>query len=74
MRSTTLALAGLLALVAGGLGACTSTGDDGRGSGLSDSFNLGNYQRRNTYGTQTRPDVNHAYTQPSMPSIVNRGN
>lgn len=74
MRITTLALAGLLAGIAGGLGACTSSGDDGRGSGISESFSADNYRRRDTYGTQNRPDVNHAFTQPSMPTIVNRGN
>jgi hypothetical protein len=33
-----------------------------------------NYVRSNdTNGTQRRPDVNRAFTQPSIPSISNRG-
>ncbi|GJD48797.1 hypothetical protein OPKNFCMD_1523 [Methylobacterium crusticola] len=64
--ATAAALAGLAA-------ACTST--DPRGSGLGESFDTSNYVRSNdTNGTQRRPDVNRAFTQPSMPSIVNRGN
>ncbi|MCJ2129285.1 hypothetical protein [Methylobacterium sp. E-045] len=62
-------------LVAAGLfcalGACNSADR----SGLSDSFSTENYRRSNdTNGTQTRRDVNRAYTAPSMPSIVSRGN
>ena len=58
----------------GGLGACTSTdGPDGR-SALAQTFSLDNYRRANdTNGLQTRPDVNRAYTQPSLPTIGNRG-
>lgn len=72
MRLTHLALA---AAVLCGLSACNSVeGPDSR-SGLSETFNTDNYRRSNdTNGTQTRPDVNRAYTQPSLPSIVNRGN
>ena len=68
MRFMSLALAaGLLC----GLGACNSTDR----SGLSDSFSTENYRRSSdTNGTQTRRDVNRAYTAPSLPSIVNRGN
>ncbi|GJE59286.1 hypothetical protein [Methylobacterium trifolii] len=71
MRLSLLALS-TLALAA--LGACSSLdGPDGR-SGLSESFNTDNYRRSNdTNGTQTRRDVNRAYTQPSLPSIANRG-
>ncbi|BCM82623.1 hypothetical protein NS228_25030 [Methylobacterium indicum] len=61
-----LTLAGLAA-------ACTSSGDP-RGSGLAESFDTKNYVRSNdTNGTQRRPDVNRAFTQPSIPSISNRG-
>ena len=43
-------------------------------SGLAESFNLDNYRASsNTNGTQTRRDVNRAYTQPSLPTIGNRG-
>jgi hypothetical protein len=53
-----------------GLGACTSTGD----SGFSQQFSAEAFSRSNdTNGTQTRRDVNRAYTQPSLPSIGNRG-
>jgi hypothetical protein len=63
---TFVALAGL------GLGACSST-DSGR-SGLSESLSLDNYRASSdTNGTQTRRDVNRAYTQPSLPTIANRG-
>lgn len=66
-----------LALVAAGLGACTSTGS-GSGSsadsGLSETFDSGNYRRStDTNGTQLRPDVNRTYTAPVVPSIANRG-
>ena len=71
MRLLPLAAA---AFVAVALAACSST-SDGSGSGLAQSFELSNYRRSNdTNGTQTRPDVNRAYTQPSIPTIVNRGN
>ena len=54
------------------VGACSSTG--GERSGLAESFSLDNYRASsNTNGTQTRPDVNRSYTQPSMPTIANRG-
>lgn len=71
MRLLPLALA---AALLGGLAACnTADGPDSR-SGLSETFNTDNYRRSNdTNGTQTRPDVNRMYTQPSIPSISNRG-
>lgn len=70
MRFTLLAVA---FLAVGGLGACNTDSPDGR-SGLADSFRLDNYRASNdTNGTQTRPDVNRLYTQPSIPSIANRG-
>lgn len=70
MRLTRFALA---MLTIGGLCACATDGPDSR-SGLSDSFNLDNYRASgNTNGTQTRRDVNRAYTQPSLPTIGNRG-
>lgn len=58
-----------------GLSACSSSGSDSSGgSGLSDSFKVENYRRStDTNGTQLRPDVNRAYTQPSIPTIANRG-
>ncbi|KMO39958.1 hypothetical protein VQ02_08925 [Methylobacterium variabile] len=60
-----LTLAGLAA-------ACTST--DPRGTGLAETFDTKNYVRSSdTNGTQRRPDVNRAFTQPSIPSISNRG-
>lgn len=69
MRPTLLVLA---ALLAGALSACNST--DSGGSGLSQSFDTGNYRRSNdTNGTMDRKDVNRTYTQPSLPSIANRG-
>ena len=73
MRTTVLLLAGMLS--ACGLAGCTSTGDSGPNDrGLSDTFNPSNYRRSNdTNGTQTRPDVNRLYTQPSLPTISNRG-
>ncbi|MCF4126682.1 hypothetical protein [Methylobacterium sp. SyP6R] len=53
--------------------ACTSSGDP-RGTGLAESFDTKNYVRSNdTNGTQRRPDVNRVFTQPSIPSISNRG-
>ena len=70
MRFTLLAVS---CLAIGGLGACNTDGSDGR-SGLADSFKLDNYRASNdTNGTQTRRDVNRAYTQPTLPSIGNRG-
>jgi len=70
MRFTLLA-ASFLAV--GGLCACNTDSPDGR-SGLAESFRLDNYRASNdTNGTQTRPDVNRLYTQPSIPSIANRG-
>ncbi|WP_375462509.1 hypothetical protein [uncultured Methylobacterium sp.] len=69
MRLTPLVLA---AALLAGLSACNG-GSDTR-SGLAETFNTDNYRRSNdTNGTQTRPDVNRAYTQPSLPSIANRG-
>ena len=71
MRLTLLLFAGLSAA---GLAGCSSSGSGPNGSGLAESFNLDNYRRSNdTNGTQTRPDVNRLYTQPSIPSIANRG-
>ncbi len=65
-----VALSGAAVALAG----CSSTGSDAGGSGLSQSFDMSNYRRSNdTNGTQTRPDVNRAYTQPTLPSIANRG-
>lgn len=71
MRFIPLALS---TLMIGGLCACSSTdGPDGRNA-LAQTFSLDNYRRSNdTNGTQTRPDVNRAYTQPSLPTIGNRG-
>ncbi|MBB2960356.1 hypothetical protein [Methylobacterium sp. R2-1] len=69
MRPTLLVLAAVLAC---GLSACNST--DSGGPGLSSAFETSNYrQSSDTNGTQTRRDVNRAYTQPSLPSIINRG-
>jgi len=66
-------LALVLAVLSCGLAAC-NTGSDSRGTGLAESFNTDNYSRSNdTNGTQRRPDVNRAFTQPSLPSISNRG-
>ncbi|MDR7037308.1 MULTISPECIES: hypothetical protein [Methylobacterium] len=64
----------LIAALAAGLAACNSVeGPDSR-SGLSETFNTDNFRRSNdTNGTQTRRDVNRLYTQPSIPSIANRG-
>jgi hypothetical protein len=70
MRFTLLA-ASFLAV--GGLCACNTDSPDGR-SGLAESFRIDNYRASNdTNGTQTRRDVNRAYTQPTLPSIGNRG-
>ncbi|MFF8800484.1 MULTISPECIES: hypothetical protein [unclassified Methylobacterium] len=69
MRPTLLLLAVALGL---GLSACNST--DSGGPGLSSSFDSSNYRSSSdTNGTQSRRDVNRAYTQPSLPSIANRG-
>ncbi|NEU11202.1 hypothetical protein G3T14_03545 [Methylobacterium sp. BTF04] len=69
-----LALIVLSAALVSGLGACNSDSPSGRG-GVSDAFDTSNYRQSNdTNGTQTRRDVNRQYTQPSMPSIINRGN
>lgn len=71
MRLTLLLFAGLSAA---GLAGCSSSGSGPNGSGLAESFNLDNYRRSNdTNGTQTRPDVNRQFTQPSLPTISNRG-
>lgn len=62
-----LLLAACLSL---GLGACTSSGD----SGFSQQFSADAFSRStDTNGTQTRRDVNRTYTQPSLPTIGNRG-
>ncbi|MBE7199944.1 MAG: hypothetical protein INR70_19355 [Parafilimonas terrae] len=69
MRPLLLTLTALTAL---GLGACSGT--SGERSGLAESFSLDNYKASgSTNGTQTRRDVNRAYTQPSLPTIANRG-
>lgn len=69
MRLISLTFAAAAALA---LGACSST--EGGRNALSDTFNVDNYRASgNTNGTQTRRDVNRAYTQPSMPTIANRG-
>ena len=68
-----LSLLALTALTVVGLGACATDGPDSR-SGLAESFNFDNYRASsNTNGTQTRRDVNRAYTQPTLPTIGNRG-
>jgi hypothetical protein len=70
MRLTRFALS---ILTICGLCACSTDSPDGR-SGLSETFNLDNYRASgNTNGTQTRRDVNRAYTQPTLPTIGNRG-
>ena len=70
MRLTLIALS---ALALGGLCACNTDGPGSR-SGLAESFNVDNYRASgNTNGTQTRRDVNRAYTQPTLPTIGNRG-
>ena len=70
MRLLPITLAAVAAL---GLCACSST-DGGRSSGLAESFSLDNYRASgDTNGTQTRRDVNRAYTQPTLPTIANRG-
>lgn len=70
MRPTLLVLAA--AALACTLSACNST--DSGGPGLSSAFETSNFRRSSdTNGTQTRRDVNRAYTQPSLPSIANRG-
>lgn len=62
----------LAAVALMGLCACSST--DGGRSGLAETFSLDNYRASaDTNGTQTRRDVNRAYTQPSLPTIANRG-
>ncbi len=69
MRPTLLIAAAVLAL---GLTACNST--DSGGPGLSSAFDTSNYRSSSdTNGTQSRRDVNRTYTQPSLPSIANRG-
>ncbi|XYD08098.1 hypothetical protein R1A27_24125 [Methylobacterium sp. NMS12] len=71
MRLTLLALS---ALTLGGLCACSTSDGPNSHSGLAESFNLDNYRASgNTNGTQTRRDVNRAYTQPTLPTIGNRG-
>ncbi|GJE28674.1 hypothetical protein [Methylobacterium organophilum] len=72
MRLPHLVLAAFAATFACGLGACSSTHSGG--PGLSETFNTDNYRRSNdTNGTQRRPDVNRLYTQPTLPTIGNRG-
>jgi hypothetical protein len=69
MKLLPLAAAGTLAAL---LAACSSV--DTERSAFSETFNTQNYVRSNdTNGTQRRPDVNRAFTQPSVPSIANRG-
>ena len=75
MRLKTFAFAVSAAFLAAGLAGCSSTSDGPGNSGLAQTFDPNNYRRSNdTNGTQTRPDVYRQFTQPSMPSIVNRGN
>lgn len=72
MRLTLALIAAGLAMSA--LSGCNSTDSGPGGSGLSESFNPDNYRRSsNTNGTQTRPDVNRQFTQPTLPTISNRG-
>lgn len=75
MRVYALSPAAVAAVVlACGLGACTTAGDGPSGSGFAETFNADNYRRTdNTNGTQNRPDVNRAFTQPTLPTIGNRG-
>lgn len=69
MRLFHLTLAAVAVL---GVAACSST--EGGRSGLAETFSLDNYKASSdTNGTQTRRDVNRAYTQPSLPTIANRG-
>lgn len=69
MRLLHLTLAAVAVL---GVAACSST--EGGRSGLAETFSLDNYKASSdTNGTQTRRDVNRAYTQPSLPTIANRG-
>lgn len=73
MRLKSLLLAALVAGPVCGLGACMS--DPSERSGYAEQFSADNFRRSSdTNGTQTRRDVNRQYTQPSMPSIANRGN
>lgn len=67
-----LRLLALAALLSTALAACA--GEPGGRSGLAETFDTDNYRRSSdTNGTQMRRDVNRAYTQPSLPSIANRG-
>ncbi|MFE1601698.1 hypothetical protein [Methylobacterium sp. ID0610] len=69
MKLPSLAAAGTLIVL---LGACTSM--ESERSAFSETFNTQNYVRSSdTNGTQRRPDVNRVFTQPSVPSISNRG-
>ncbi|GJD98548.1 hypothetical protein [Methylobacterium isbiliense] len=70
MKLSALAAAGTLAAL---LSACTSL--ESERTAFSETFNSQNYVRStDTNGTQRRPDVNRMFTQPSVPSIANRGN
>lgn len=72
MRLASLVLS---AALLSGLSACNSADGPNSRSGLADSFDTSNYrQSSDTNGTQTRRDVNRQYTQPSLPSIMFRGN
>ncbi|ACA19658.1 conserved hypothetical protein [Methylobacterium sp. 4-46] len=69
MKLPLLLAAGALAAL---LPACTSMEADR--SAFSETFSTQNYVRSNdTNGTQRRPDVNRAFTQPTVPTIGNRG-
>ena len=69
-----LAAASAAVALGAGLNACNTAGSGPGGSGLAETFSPDNFRRSNdTNGTQTRPDVNRAYTQPVLPTIGNRG-
>ncbi|WP_430913764.1 hypothetical protein [Methylobacterium sp. sgz302541] len=73
MRLKSLLAAALAAGSALGLAACAN--DPGASSGYAEQFSADNFRRSSdTNGTQMRRDVNRQYTQPSLPSIANRGN
>ncbi|GBU16447.1 MULTISPECIES: hypothetical protein [Methylobacterium] len=62
-----VALLGLLA-------ACAGADKYDSRSGYAEQFSADAFRRSSdTNGTQTRRDVNRAYTAPSLPSIGNRG-
>lgn len=72
-RPSTLLAATFVLGSAFALSACAS--DPGGRDGYSEQFSPDNFRRSSdTNGTQMRRDVNRQYTQPSLPSIANRGN